>query len=976
MINLLKKFLFIFLTVFSLQITSQDKKTDFVNPFIGTGDHGHTFPGATLPFGMVQLSPDTRIDGSWDGCSGYNRSDSVIYGFSHTHLSGTGCSDWGDVLLMPGVGIPSFDNKIYSSTFNRKNEKASPGYYEVILNKNKIKAELTVTSRVGIHRYSFPKKQNVHLVIDLLHRDKTLASKITIVDSVTITGFRNSEAWAKNQLVYFAIKFSKPFKNIDLINHNKIIKRGEDRRQVEKAFIYFDNIETLQVKVAISGVGESGALNNLNAEAKHWDFEKYKSEALQTWEKQLNKIEIVSSNRDEKTKFYSAMYHCFIHPSLNMDVDRQYRGRDNQIHKAVNFVNYQVFSLWDTYRALHPLFTIIERERTQDFISSFYTQFKESGRLPVWELSSNETDCMIGYHSVSVIADAFVKGIPIRDTLGIYQAMKAASNYSNFSIPQFHQKDFLQIDDENESVSKSLEYAYDDWCIAQMASILNKKEDEKYYLQKALSYKNLFDTSTGFMRPRKNGNWLSPFFPEEINNHFTEGNSWQYSFYVPQDIEGLMNLHGGELKFEQKLDALFNASSKTRGREQADVTGLIGQYAHGNEPSHHMAYLYNYVGQPQKTIKIVKKICSNFYKNSDDGLIGNEDCGQMSAWFVFSSMGFYPVCPGNTNYILSEPLFEKVKINLENGRNLEISNNVLSNQIIHHIELNKQISLNSFISHDAILEGGELKFIKNNLNEKNTQYGLEKINRPLSKIDNPFYLPSPIIKANSQIFENKLEVSIDPINSKEIVCVYTIDGKDPDVSSKVYTAPFFIDSTTTIKSKLFSNHSISAISMAKFFRLKNNYQIAFTNTTNGQYSANGVQSINDGIYGDLNWRKGDWLGIQEKDFECIIDLKEQKSINYFALNCLQDSRSWILFPKKVSFYVSNDKEHYQLAAEVTENIDANNFEVLIKKFESQSANQFKVRYVKVTATNAGKLPEGHNGAGGDSFIFCDELEIK
>lgn len=960
-------------------LSAQEKLSSYVNPMIGTAGHGHTFPGAVMPFGMVQLSPDTRIDGSWDGCSGYHRSDSIVYGFTHTHLSGTGCSDWGDVLIMPFCGIPSAEPKQYASPFSHSTEKAGAGYYEVTLRHHQINARLTVTPRVGIHQYAFPKNQNSGFVIDLLHRDKTITSRLKMIDSVTIIGMRVSEAWAKEQHVYFAMKFSKPIKNIDYLSQRKVMtKEWATTNRADGAFIYFVGTEKIMVKVAISGVSEEGALANLKAEAPHWQFEQYKSAAAEAWDKQLKKIEISEADQNNKTKFYTALYHCCIHPSLNMDVDNQFRGRNNQIHTAYGFTNYSVFSLWDTYRALHPLFTIIEKERTKDFINSFLMQYKDAGRLPIWELSGNETDCMIGYHSVSVITDAWMKGLAIKDSMLLYKAMKASASYTGYGLPIFNQKDFLQVDDENESVSKSLEYAYDDWCIAQIAKRLKMKDDELVFRKRAQSYKNLFDASSGFMRPRKNGTWLSPFYGNEINNHFTEGNSWQYSFYVPHDLKGLIKLHGNEIAFEKKLDDLFTTSSQTRGREQADVTGLIGQYAHGNEPSHHMAFLYNYVGAPQKSIKLVKDIARNFYKNDSDGLIGNEDCGQMSAWYVFAEMGFYPVCPGSNEYVLTEPLCEKVKINLENGKTFVLSQAAVSDELINHIELNGKSSLNSFIKHENIVNGGELKVIKNFTGDMVTNYGVAFENRPHSEMEAMAYIPSPIINSQAQVFKDKIQVRIETINSDKNVCVYTLDGSEPTPASAVYTKELVLDSSCTVKAKVFSNSAQSAVTIAKFYKLKNNYQIQLTNPTNSQYSANGVESLVDGIYGDLNWRRGDWMGIQERNFECIVDLKQEKSLSYVALNCLQDSRSWILYPKKVSVYVAVDDGTgaYQLVGEFTSNTGADAWDVQIKKFEIKLANPTKARYVKVIAENAGKLPEYHNGAGGDSFIFCDELEIR
>ncbi len=958
---------------------SQQNLSQYVNPFIGTGGHGHTFPGAVLPFGMVQLSPDSRVDGSWDGCSGYHYSDSVVYGFSHTHLSGTGVSDWGDILLMPLLGQPTMDNKLYSSKFSHQNEKASAGYYQVFLQKDKINAELTTTLRTGIHKYTFPKTPKVNLIVDLLHRDKTLNCNLTIVDSLTISGFRISKAWATEQYVYFVIKFSKPFTKMEFAINKKFKPKLQPKENAEGAYFEFNNSDNkpLVVKVGLSLVNTEGALKNLFTEAPHFNFEKYKHQADSIWNKQLSKIEVQDDDKKKLTTFYTALYHCFIHPSLSMDVDSAYRGRDNKIHKAQNFSNYSVFSLWDTYRALHPLFTLLERKRTGDFINTFLNQYQQSKRLPIWELSANETDCMIGFHAVSVITDAMVKGISGFDSLQIYEALKASASYSNFGIPTFNKKRFLQIDDENESVSKSLEYAYDDWCIAQLAQKLNKPNDVKYYTQLAQSYKNLFDVSTGNMRPRKNGNWLYPFYPNEINNYFTEANSWQYSFYVPQDIEGLIKLHGGKQNFENKLDELFTTNQKTSGRDQADVTGLIGQYAHGNEPSHHMAYLYNYVGKPQKTINLTQKICNQFYKNTPDGLIGNEDCGQMSAWYVFSAMGFYPVCPGLPVYVLSQPIFKNIKINFEDTASFTIENKPLENQIVSGYEWNTKKLFRSVIHHNQIQNGGKLTYNFLNKNDTSNNYGRSGIkNLPPSRIITHTIIPSPIINAASQVFKTDLEISINAINYTPQTIVYTIDGSEPTKSSAVYTQPFKINSNAIIKAKIYNTNDSCVITEAKFYKLKYNYDVIITSTTNTQYSANGASSLIDGLSGELDWRKGNWLGFQYQDFECVVDLKAEQKISYLSLNCLQDSRSWILMPTEVNFYTSTDNKNFILAGTINNNIKATDEVTQLKKFEKQLQKKINTRYVKIVAKNFGKLPEWHQGKGDGAFIFVDEIEIK
>lgn len=949
------------------------KKVSYVNPMIGTGGHGHTFPGAVLPFGMVQLSPDTRVDGSWDGCSGYHYSDSKIYGFSHTHLSGTGCTDWGDIMIMPYIGEPSISSAVYASQFSHTTEKTSAGYYEVMLEDDKIKAELTVTPRVGIHRYTFRKTADANIVLDLLHRDNVNSCSIFFPDSLTIVGSRLSGGWASNQKVYYAIKFSKAYYKRAIANNGKFIDRpGKFKIQPEQGVFTFDmsDGEPLLVKVAISSVSSDGALRNLNEEASHWDFEKYKNEASTTWEKQLSKIDIEETDEDKRTVFYTALYRACIHPSLNMDVDGQYRGRDDKVHKAEGFTNYSVFSLWDTYRALHPLMTIIEQKRTGDFIQSFLVQFQQGGRLPVWELSSNETDCMIGFHSASVIADAMQKGIRNFDTELAYKALKASASYTGFGLPIFNKQGYLEVDDEHESVSKSLEYCYDFWCVGQVASMLGKAQEADYYYKRSLGYRQLFDSATGFMRPRKNGNWLSPFYPNEINNHFTEGNSWQYSFYVPHDVNGLISLQGGTDKFESKLDELFTTSQKTRGREQADVTGLIGQYAHGNEPSHHMAFLYNYVGRYDKSTERVNKICKEFYKNSPDGLIGNEDCGQMSAWYIMAGLGMYPVCPGDGRYVLVQPQFKKASINLENGAVYSIASNPALNEIWKGLKVGDRELLRSEISHEVIMKGGNLQymFAAAGAEKKLAPTGARVlVNAPLS---------APLIVAPSQVFKTSQTITIVPMQRSGGNLLYSLEGKYWKGTVQPYTQPIVCDSSITVKAYVISGYDTSAVSIAKYYKLKNDYAITLVSKCNAQYEADGAQSLVDGIPLSTNWRKGNWLGVQTQNFECIIDRKLSTEFTSLALSCLQDSRSWILYPTGLKVFGSKDGKKFQLLGELQNAVNTLDYEVSVKDLVLNLPKASTFRYIKVLATQYGKLPQGHAGVGGDSFIFAGELNIR
>ncbi|MGS0748559.1 GH92 family glycosyl hydrolase [Halpernia sp. GG3] len=930
----MRHFLLFIFSLFIVNLSGQDYAKN-VNPFIGTGGHGHTFPGATVPHGMVQLSPDTRIDDSWDGCSGYYYKDKIIYGFSHTHLNGTGVSDFGDIMVMPTMGIPSFDNKIYSSEFSHKIEKATAGYYSVKLNKNNIDVRLTASTRVGFQEYTFNKSGQANIILDLNHRDKLLEGEVRIVDDKTIEILRRSEAWARNQYVYARLEFNVPMK-INLAKANEIntekLYRGTElalsfSKQVKKG-------EKILVKVSLSPTSYDGA--NLNmSEIKAWDFNKTKLAAEKLWNSELSKIEVTSDDKNKLVIFYTALYHTMIQPNIAQDLDGKYRGRDNKIHTAEGFDYYTVFSLWDTFRAAHPLYTLIDKKRTSDYINTFIKQYEQGGRLPVWELASNETDCMIGYHSVSVIADAMKDGIKGFDYEKAFEASKSSAMRDVLGLKAYKQNGFISVDDDSESVSKTLEYAYDDWCIAQMAEILNKKEDYDYFMKRSQNWKNLFNYKTGFIQPKKNGGWQKPFDPKEVTNNYTEANAWQYTFFVPQDIPGMIKAFGGKEKFEAKLDEMFNSESKTTGREQADVTGLIGQYAHGNEPSHHMAYLYNYIGKPKKTAEKVKFILDNFYKNSPDGLIGNEDCGQMSAWYVLSSIGLYKVTPGSNTWETTKPYFKNIKIKIDGKKAENIS------QVIATL---------------------------NNSTKKSEV-----------KNDYPLIITVPIIEAENKSFQDKMKIEITSQNPNDEI-YYLELLKNHDYSTEKlryikYTEPLHIEESVTISAYVEINKKISNIVSAQFFKKPNNYSISIKSKFNSQYAAGGADGLIDGIYGDTNWKKGEWQGYQSQDFEAIIDLKETKKINQISADFLQDSRSWILMPTKIDYFVSNNNKDYLLMKTISSDIDPKNNDVITKKYTAE-ISPIEARYVKIKAYNFGKLPEWHQGFGGDAFIFIDEIEVK
>ncbi len=975
---------FLFFALIYIGVHAQINYVDDVNPFIGTGGHGHTYPGATLPHGMVQLSPDTRLEG-WDGCSGYHYSDSFIYGFSHTHLSGTGCSDYGDVLIMPGNGIPNPIQSKYRSAFNHRKEKASPGYYAVHLEKDDIYAELTATERVGYHHYLFNSKKNNFIIIDLKHRDEVIESSIKIEDSVTISGLRRSKAWANNQYVYFVMKFSQPIKNWG-IWENDI----EDEKQKNealgkniKAYIYFERsvANDVFIKVAISPVSVEGAKRNLDAEVGNQTFNEIKNKAVEKWNIELSKIDIKSTDKNQRKIFYTALYHTAIVPNINMDVDGSYRGMDNEIHQANGFIYYSVFSLWDTYRAAHPLYTIIDKKRTLDYIKTFLVQYQQGGRLPVWELASCETDCMIGYHSVPVIVDAYMKGISDFDTKLALEAMLKSANWNHLGLPALINQGVINIEDEHESVSKQLEYAYDDYCIAIFAKSLGDDKTYREFLKRAQNYKNLFDAKSGFMRPRKNGGWLNPFEPREVNNHFTEANSWQYSFYFPQDINGYIKMIGGKNNLEKKLDALFTENSKTTGRDQSDITGLIGQYAHGNEPSHHIAYLYNYTNHPSKTQFYTNKIMKEFYKNEPDGLIGNEDCGQMSAWYVLSALGFYPVTPGDNTYMIGSPQFSEATIHLENRGQFIVSAPEVSNDNIYiksaslnNYKNEKPITLKlDYINYNDISEGGKLMFKM--ISKPKNRLQMKEIQKPLNEWEGGNFVVNPTIEGGAISFKEKQKIEIHSIQPN-VKLFYTTNGSFPTPQSNLYTQPFFIDTTTTIKAiGIDNNNNNSFVTTSTFKKANNNWEVRLNTSFEPQYEGGGASGLIDGIYGTTNWRMGNWQGYQLNDFDAVINLKEVKNISSITASFLQDVRPWIVMPKQVTVSISLYGKDFYEVYNGTDFLKIEDINPQVKNVQAIFLPQ-PAQYIRIVAKQYGKLPSWHEGAGGDTHLFVDEIIVE
>lgn len=947
-----------------------------VNPFVGTGGHGHTFPGAVAPFGMIQLSPDTRND-DWDGSSGYHYSDNWLYGFSHTHLSGTGVPDYCDVVFMPQSGsaklIPGYKEKNgYGYRFSHDFEKASPGYYEVNLKENGINVRLTVTERAGIHEYTFENEsEKKYVLIDLDPRDKVLAANANKLNNTEVSGFRQSDSWAKNESFFFHCKSSVPFKKV-----KRIFKKGKHKLLIE----FPKSTKTVQLKVGISFVDEKAAKNNLEQEIGNKSFDEVRAETVKKWNQELGKIKVNSRNETEKSIFYTALYHAFIAPNVFSDVDGRYRGRDNQIHSLpAKNEQYTVFSLWDTYRGANPLFTLIQQKRTEAFIRTFLRQFDEGGDLPVWELAGNETECMIGYHSVSVIADAYVKGLKDFDTTKALKAMIATSNFDEYGKRIFREKGFLSASEEPESVSKTLEYAYDDFCIAQMAKAMKNDSATFAYTKSSYNFLNLFDPKTGFMRARRGAQWYGHFEPSEVNFNYTEANSWQYSLYAPQHIEVLTNLLGGKDSLERWLDRLFTTNSKLSGREQADITGLIGQYAHGNEPSHHMAYLYNYTNAPYKTQKYVQQIQTEMYQNAPDGLAGNEDCGQMSAWYVLSAMGFYPISPGNPTYQIGHPLFEEMELKLENGKSFKIKANNWSpeNKYVKSIQLNGETLEGTSIQHQQIMNGGTLTFEMSSEiplleEDKRIQFFDEKV--PVNIV------PAPFVTVENRVFEDKLKVGIDFVKiapSDGYFIFYSIDS----TTWNNYEAPFFIDKSCRVYMKLqrrSENRKVnfSPVVWADFIKKDPQIHLKLSSEYANQYAAAGENTLIDGIRGGNEFRTGDWQGYYKQDIQAEVTFDVPKNLTEFGVSCIRDQRSWIFFPSSIQIAVSEDGVHFEdlplISIEKASETDKNPMNAVF----SVKYKERKVKAIRYSIKNLGNCPSWHLGAGNPTWLFVDELIFK
>lgn len=735
--------------VFSCQAPEKTEKiTDYVSyvdPYIGSGEHGHVFVGASVPFGAVQIGPQ-NIHKGWDWCSGYHYSDSVIIGFSHTHLSGTGCADLGDILVMPFTGEVRTargeqDNieGACSSYYKHENESVSPGYYSLLMD-NGVKAELTATERVALHRYAFPKDKPGHLLINLKegNGDRSYETYLKKKDEYTLEGYRFSRGWSPQHKVFFTMQFDQPIVSLEVFNDDAPAGNDELTGEGVKGVVTFkDNPANVSAKVAISSVSCENALKNMQAELSHWDFDRVHQDARKKWNDQLACVAVDTQDEKAKKIFYTSVYHMFIAPTLYCDVNGEFRGQDDKIYSNNNWTNYSTFSLWDTYRTLNPLYTLIAPEKVDDIVNSFLSIYDQQGKLPIWHLVGGETNCMPGYSSVPVIADAYLKGFSGFDAERAFQTMKGTATYEKQNgVPYVLEKGYIPCDKVHEATSIAMEYAADDWGTALMAKKIGKQDDYELFLKRGKYYAQYFDKNINFVRPKMDdGSWRTPYDPfRSIHGvgDFTEGTGWQYTFFVPQHPEGMIDILGGDAAFISKLDSLFLVEGDMGEGASSDISGLIGQYAHGNEPSHHVAYLYPYAGEQWKTAEKVRFIQDEFYTDQPEGIIGNEDCGQMSAWHVMSALGFYQVNPSNGVFVFGSPLFEKASVRLKEGKTFDIvaQNNNKNNIYIQSVTLNGQPYEKSYIMYDDIMKGGNLTFVMGNT--PNKQFGAAPENRPKS----------------------------------------------------------------------------------------------------------------------------------------------------------------------------------------------------------------------------------------------------
>lgn len=949
-----------------------------VDPFIGTGGHGHTYPGATRPFGMVQLSPDTRLTG-WDGCSGYHFTDDTIFGFSHTHLQGTGVSDYGDILFMPCTQFAKGEKwrDRYKSAFRKETESAHAGHYQVTLDDHEMAVELTATERVGIHQYVPQGRDSVTLIVDLDHRDELTAYSIYPLDDSTLVGHRVSDNWAREQHVYFAARFSQTFEWLDALSEVTVTGREPDGTLLQEVSYVpvfaadFGAVDTLVARVALSLVDIEGALANLEAEAPHNDFRRYQTAAETAWDEQLNRIEIEGGTEADRTIFRTALYHTCTTPNLASDVDGRYRGTDLQVHTLpAGETHYTIFSLWDTFRALHPLLNWLEPQRSRDFIRTFLRMYEDGGQLPVWELAGNYTGCMIGYHSVPVIVDAWTWGIRDFDEDLALEAMVQSADREELGLGVYAGLGYIPMEEEHESVSKTLEYAYDDACIANFAEAIGSDTAiAKRFHQRAMSYRNLFNPATGFIQPKRGGAWLEDFNPTEVNFNYTEANGWQYNFFAPHDVAGHMALMGGETAYLNRLLEMFEHSPETTGRDQADITGLIGQYAHGNEPSHHMAYLFNHVGRPDLTAKYVQQILSELYTDDPDGLSGNEDCGQMSAWYVWSAMGLYPVNPGSAIVEVGFPRFDRVVVHpADNRPSFEIQATG-KGQTLSSLTLNNHPQ-GAFIPKRDLMAGGKLVMSRSTTP---SDWGTAPAERPVHRHPAAQFVPVPVVEAPRVFKGNACTVRLSaPCPNCRV------EWRAAETSSPWLPCEdtLVLHETTTLEARTVDASGRHSATISHSVRqVQHDHKMVEITPFDHQYAAGGDQALVDGVTGPPNFKTGDWQGFFGTDVEAVIELEAGCQVHTLRIGALRDTRPWIFLPKQVTFEASPDGTTWTPLGTVKHDVPDLLEEVEVHRFEWSGEAPATTTHLRARMKSFGTLPSSHLGAGNPSWMFLDELEI-
>lgn len=795
---------------------------DYIDPFIGTGFHGHTYPGATTPFGAVQLSPDNHRE-AWDACSGYHYDRDAIIGFSHTHLSGTGCADLGDILFHPtshDVDL-SLEGDIYEHLkYSHEDEVAAPGYYSVYFKDEKLKAELTATTHTGWHRYTFCEGMPHHIVVDMAHvisvsGDFVREVEIRQTAPDEIVGMRVTDGWTPGQHIYFVAKFSKPFEAVRYVDDHKFIGSSEEFASKSRQAIltFADGKEPVIAKVGISAVSYEGARNNLESEgaAYGFDFDSVRSDAREMWSDLAGRVRIEGGTEKQRRTFYTALYHTAVVPDVTSDCDGSFRRNNDEIAKCTFGKSYSTLSLWDIFRAWLPLSSLIYPNQLHDIVFSCLDMYKADGVLPLWPLASGETECMIGYHSIPFIVDAYFKGlVPELDTDLALEAMTVSSDINAKGSSYYTKLGYIPANKLRENVSAALEYAYDDWCIARFAEAAGRTDIAERYYGRAHNFINNFDGSTGFLRGRNlDGSMVDPFNPFETSREYTEANAWQYRFFTPQDFKGLGQLLGGEDKLIEALDGLFSASSEVAGGS-SDMTGFVGQYVHGNEPSHHITYIYNWLGQPWKTQELTRRMLDEMYDDTPEGISGNEDCGQMSAWYIMSAIGLYEVCPGSLEYTFTSPIFDKVSMTLPNGKELTITaDNPARNGYIQSVEFNGKVIDRAFITYEELLQGGELHFTlgsKPNMNLWTSESARPYSMTGDSQLVSPVYYT--IEGGRIDLFMEKLTMTLGTLTEGAEIH-YTLDGSEPTCGSPLYSAPLTFDETTTIRAKAFRGENES-----------------------------------------------------------------------------------------------------------------------------------------------------------------------